>query len=71
MSFSKIGATCLAKVCALKAENKGKINVSEININISEELHNYKNEIKQKICQMLSDKAKENKDRKNASKQYQ
>lgn len=64
MSFSKIGATCLAKVCALKAENKGKINVSEININISEELHNYKNEIKQKICQMLSDKAKEYKDKK-------
>lgn len=60
MSFSKIGASCLAKICALKAENKGIIDISKININVKEELKSYKKEIVEKIKKTMANKVTEN-----------
>lgn len=60
MSFSKIGASCLAKICALKAENKGIIDTSKINVKVKEDLKKYKEEIEEKIEKTILDKATEN-----------
>lgn len=51
MAFSKIGATCLAKICASKVENKGIIELEKLEqpIEIDEEVEKYMLEIEQNL----------------------
>ena len=50
-AFSKLGATCLAKICASKVENKGVIELEKLEkaIEIDEELEKYMFEIEKNI----------------------
>ena len=45
---------------ALKAENKGIIDTSKINVKVKEDLKKYKEEIEEKIEKTILDKATEN-----------
>lgn len=51
MSFSKIGATCLAKICAGKVENKGIIEIEKLEkpIEIDDEIEKYMLEIEKNL----------------------
>lgn len=51
MSFSKIGATCLAKICASKVENKGTIELEKLEkpIEVDEEIEKYMLEIEKNL----------------------
>lgn len=51
MSFSKIGATCLAKICAIKVENKGIIELEKMEqpIKIDDDIEQYILEIENNL----------------------
>ena len=51
MSFSKIGATCLAKICASKVENKGIIELEKLEqpIEIDNSIEQYMLEIENNL----------------------
>ena len=51
LSFSKIGATCLAKICASKVENKGIIELEKLEqpIEIDDSIEQYMLEIENNL----------------------
>jgi len=55
LSFSKIGATCLAKICAMKVENKGIIEIRKLEntIQIEDEMIEYMKDITKDIEEMV------------------
>ena len=55
LSFSKIGATCLAKICAIKVENKGVIEIDKLEsaLQIEDDMIKYMKEIKKEIEEMV------------------
>ena len=62
LSFSKIGATCLAKICALKVENKGVLEIEKIEsiVYIENEMIEYMKNIKENIGKMIETYIREN-----------
>ena len=51
LSFGKIGATCLAKICASKVENKGVIELEKLEqpIEIDDSIEQYMLEIEKNL----------------------